>query len=161
MNLILLLALILAALWTVMTVRLIHSIVGLALTSAILSAVIFHLYSPLAAVFELSVCSGLISVIFIITVSFTQRISNEKLDIRRKERLARFWYLPFILIISGLLLSNYLFVPQFSLAVLEPAKELSARNVLWNLRHLDLLGQVVVLLAGALAVAVLFKEPKK
>ena len=161
LDLILLFALILAALWTVMTVRLIRSIVGLALTSAILSVIMYRLHSPLAAVFELSVCSGLISVIFITTVSFTQRISKEGLDTRRKERFVRFWYLPFILIVAGLLLSRYLWTPQFSLPALEPAKELDARNLLWHFRHLDLLGQVVVLLAGALGVVVLFKEPKK
>lgn len=160
-NLILLFSLILVALWTVMTVRLIRSIVGLALTSAILSVIMYRLHSPLAAVFELSVCSGLISVIFITTVSFTQRISKEGLDIRRKERFVRFWYLPFILIIAGLLLSRYLLVPQFTFNALEPAKELDVRNVLWNARHLDLLGQAVMLLAGALGVVVLFKESKK
>ena len=144
-----------------MTVRLIRSIVGLALTSAILSVIIYRLNSPLAAVFELSVCSGLISVIFITTVSFTQRISKERLLIRRKERFLKFWYLPIILIAAGLLLSQYLLVPQFTLPVLEPAKELDVRNLLWNLRHLDLLGQVVILLAGALGVVVLFKESKK
>lgn len=144
-----------------MTVRLIRSIVGLALTSAILAVIMYRLNSPLAAVFELSVCSGLISVIFVTTVSFTQRISNEKLAIRRKERLLRFWYLPIILIAAGVLLSQHLLVPHFSWPVLEPAKELDVRNVLWNARHLDLIGQVVMLLAGALGVVVLFKEPKK
>jgi ethanolamine transporter EutH len=31
------------------------------------------------------------------------------------------------------------------------------REVLWNQRHLDLLGQIAVLLAGAFGVVVLFK----
>jgi NADH-quinone oxidoreductase subunit J len=160
-NSILLFGLIFAALWTVMTVRLIRSIVGLALTSAILAVIMYRLNSPLAAVFELSVCSGLISVIFVTTVSFTQRISNEDLLTRRKERILKYWYLPVILIVAGLLLSRYLLVPQFNFLALEPAKELDVRNLLWNARHLDLLGQVVMLLAGALGVVVLFKEPKK
>jgi len=160
-NLILLFSLIFAALWTVLTVRLIRSIVGLALTSAVLSVIMYRLHSPLAAVFELSVCSGLISVIFVTTVSFTQRISKDNLLIRRKERFLKYWYLPIILILAGLLLSRYLLTPQFTLIALEPAKELDVRNLLWNARHLDLLGQVVMLLAGALGVVVLFKESKK
>ena len=160
-NLILLFGLILAALWTVMTVRLIRSIVGLALTSAILSVVMYRLHSPLAAVFELSVCSGLISVIFVTTVSFTQRMSKEDLLIRRKERFLKYWYLPIILIVAGLLLSRYLLTPQFTLISLEPVKGVDVRHLLWNTRHLDLLGQVVMLLAGALGVVVLFKESKK
>jgi multisubunit Na+/H+ antiporter MnhB subunit len=35
------------------------------------------------------------------------------------------------------------------------------RNILWNLRHADVLGQIIVLLAGAFSVVVFFKEEKK
>jgi len=41
------------------------------------------------------------------------------------------------------------------------AGEQDVRNVLWNVRHLDLLGQIIVLLAGAFSVVVFFKEEKK
>ena len=159
LNSVLLSCLLLAAIWTVMTVRLIHSIVGLALTSVILSVIMYHLDSPLAAVFELSVCAGLISVIFLTTVSFTQRVSKERLPVRRKERFAKFWYLPFIVISAGLLLSRYLHIPHFELPF--PSGQQDVRFVLWNLRHLDLLGQIIVLLTGAFGVAVFFKESKK
>ena len=158
-DLILLICLVLAAVWTVMTIRLIHSIVGLALTSVIVSILMFRLSSPLAAVFELSVCAGLISVIFIITVSFTQRVSKEQLPMRRRERLIRFWYLPVIVAIAGLLLLYFLKMPQVVLP--PPAEEQSVRDVIWKVRHLDLLGQIIILLAGAFGVAVLFKESKK
>ena len=154
LDLILLLALLLSAIWTVMTVRLVRSVVGLALTSAMLAVIIYRLNSPLAAVFELSVCSGLISVIFITTVSFTQRISKERFLIRRKERLLRFLYLPLIIIVVGLLLVKYLKIPQFSSPL--PAGLADARLVLWNLRHLDLLGQVIILIAGVFGVVIFF-----
>jgi NADH-quinone oxidoreductase subunit J len=158
-NIVLLLGLVGAALWTVMTVRLLRSVVGLALTSAILSAVMFRLSSPLAAVFELSVCAGLIPVIFITTVSFTQRVSKERLRIRIRERFVKFWYLPVLVVVVGVLLIRYLKIPSCAL----PAgpQETDARVVLWNLRHLDLVGQVIILLAGVLGVVVLFKEPQK
>ena len=139
-----------------MTVRLVHSVVGLALTSAILSAIMYRLNSPLAAVFELSVCSGLISVIFITTVSFTQRINKERFLIRRRERLLRFLYLPFIIIVVGLLLVRYLKIPQF--VVLEPTGVTDVRLVLWSVRHLDLLGQAIILIAGVFGVVIFFKE---
>jgi len=142
-----------------MTVRLVHAVVGLALTSAILAVIIYRLNSPLAAVFELSVCSGLISVIFITTVSFTQRISKERFIIRRRERLLRFLYLPFIIIVAGWLLIKYLRIPQFSLP--SAASVTDARLVLWHLRHLDLLGQVIILIAGVFGVVVFFKETNK
>ena len=159
LDLILLSALLLSVIWTVMTVRLVRSVVGLALTSAILAVIMYRLNSPLAAVFELSVCSGLISVIFITTVSFTQRISKERFLIRRRERLLRFLYLPFIIIIVGLLLVRYLKIPQFSLPL--SAGVTDARLVLWNMRHLDLLGQVIILIAGVFGVVIFFKEDNK
>ncbi|MDD5156162.1 MAG: hypothetical protein PHF11_06770 [Candidatus Omnitrophica bacterium] len=159
LDLILLTSLVLTALWTVMTIRLIRSVVGLAMTSVILTVIMYRLNSPLAAVFELSVCAGLISVIFITTVSFTQRVSIEKLRLRRRERFVKFWYLPFIVIVTGLLLSQYLKIPHFDLPLTIAQRDV--RSILWNMRHLDVLGQIIVLLAGAFGVVVLFKEPKK
>jgi len=157
-NSILLVSLLLVAIWTVMTIRLIRSIVGLALTSALLSVIMYRLDAPLAAVFELSVCAGLISVIFITTVSFTQRVSRERLLARRKERLKKLFYLPFIIIVAAFFLAHYLKLPPLDLGAV--TKNPEARVLLWNLRHLDLLGQVIVLLAGVFGVVVLFKEDR-
>ena len=157
LDLVLVGALVLAALWAVMTTRLIRSVVGLALTSAILSIVLFRLDSPFAAVFELSVCSGLISVIFITTVSFTARVSKEKLAIRHRERIVKYWYLPVVLTAAALFLIRHLNVPVLAALPPEPG---DVRNLLWNVRHLDILGQVVILLAGVFGVVVFFKETK-
>ncbi|MDD2690002.1 MAG: hypothetical protein PHT41_07640 [Candidatus Omnitrophica bacterium] len=157
LNLILLSGLVLAAVWTVMTIRLIRAVVGLALTSAILAVIMYRLNSPLAAVFELSVCSGLISVIFITTVSFTQRISKERLLVRRRERLAKFWLLPIILVTAGLFLMQYLKIPDFVISA--PSGSQDVREIIWNLRHLDLFGQILVLFAGIFGVVILFKTP--
>jgi NADH-quinone oxidoreductase subunit J len=159
LNLSLLIILIILALWTVMTTRLVRSVIGLAMTSALLSIIMFRLNSPLAAVFELSVCSGLISVIFVTTISFTQRLTQDQLLSRQKERLGKFWYLPFIVILAGILLS--MVKMSLSLTSSPGDYEQDVRNVLWNLRHLDLLGQVVLLLAGAFGVVVLFKEKNR
>lgn len=157
LDIVLLAAVILSALWTVMTVRLIRSVVGLALTSAILSIILYRLDSPFAAVFELSVCSGLISVIFITTVSFTARVSKEKLASRQKERMVKFWYLPVVLAAAALFLIRHLKAPSIAAF---PVPSADVRSLLWNVRHLDILGQVVVLLAGVFGVVVFFKETK-
>ncbi len=156
-DLVLLSTLVLAAIWTVMTIRLIRSIVGLALVSGILSIIMYRLHSPLAAVFELSVCAGLIPVIFITTVSFTQRLSKDKLPDRRKERLARFGLLPFVMLFAGILLCCYLQAPPLQLPAAGAGADV--RGLLWNLRRIDLLGQAVILLAGVFGVVILFKEP--
>lgn len=151
-------ALVAGAVWTVLTGRLLRAAVGLAFTSAVLSILMFQLASPLAAVFELSVCAGLISAIFISTISLTHRVTAEDLALRLKERLHRFWLLPLILLIVGVALTS---VP-FALDIPVPAlpAENDVRIVLWKTRHLDLLGQIAILLAGAFGVVALFKEWK-
>lgn len=145
-------------LWTVMTTRLLRAVIGLAITSVMLSILMFRLASPIAAVFELSVCAGLITVIFFTAISFTERLSPEKLQVRKRERLVKFWFLPFIAAVLWTLLSQYDFKPDFQMV--KAAHDADVRNVMWNMRHQDILGQIIVLLAGAFGTAVLFKDRK-
>jgi hypothetical protein len=42
-----------------------------------------------------------------------------------------------------------------------PQAQADVRNVLWNLRQLDVLGQVIMLLAGIFGVVILFREAGK
>jgi NADH-quinone oxidoreductase subunit J len=155
-NIILGVSLVLAAAWTVMTARLLRSVIGLALTSVILTIIMFRLNSPLAAVFELSVCAGLISAIFISCISLTQRLTDEQAATKQKERFSKFWLLPVILVMAGVALYQVHIPLDFHL---QPApNESDVRNIIWNLRHLDLVGQIVILLAGAFGVVALFKD---
>ena len=157
-NIILVAALILAALATVTTARLLRSVLGLALTSAIVAILIFRLHAPLAAVFELSVCAGLIPAIFISTVGLTQRLTPQTLTERKQEKLRNYGLLPIIVILAGVMLSRVHISPDM---VLPPGgAEESVRKVLWSLRHIDMVGQVVILLGGAFGVVVLLKEFK-
>ncbi|MDD5044554.1 MAG: NADH-quinone oxidoreductase subunit J [Candidatus Omnitrophica bacterium] len=157
-DLILLSVLLIMVIWTVMAIRLVRSAVGLALTSVVLSILMFRLNASLAAVFELSVCAGLISVIFITTISFTRRMSKSDFKTRRRQRLSKFWPLPLIIIAAAILLFWRHF-PSEVIFIRVPAE--NVRDVLWNTRHIDLFGQVLVLLAGAFGVVALFKENKK
>ena len=154
-NLILLVLLLISALWTAMTTRLLRSAVGLGITSAVLTLLMFRFKAPLAAVFELSVCSGLISVVFISTISLTQRVDRARLAVRRKERFGKFWYLPILLIIATIFLLG-IELPAFNLALKTNISEV--RDIIWNVRHLDLFGQMAILLAATLGVAMLFKQ---
>ncbi len=147
------------ALWTVMTRSLLRSAIGLAATSAMLTVLMFRLNSPLAAVFELSVCSGLISVVFIATISLTQPMNQEKILKHMKDRLERFWYLPILVVLIGVSLSFMKFNFDFTLTA--PEIQRDARIVLWNQRPLDILGQIIMLLTGVFGIVILFKEAKK
>lgn len=146
-------------LWTIMTTRLLRAVIGLALTSVMISAMMFRLDSPIAAVFELSVCAGLISVIFFTTISFTQRLTPERYQMRKKERIMKFWFLPIAAVGLVVLLLQYKVRPDFNMAAVVPGQDV--RKVLWNLRHLDVFGQIAVLLTGVFGVAVLFKDRKE
>jgi NADH-quinone oxidoreductase subunit J len=155
-NIVLAVMLVVTAIWTVMTARLLRSVIGLAITSVTLTMIMFRLDSPLAAVFELSVCAGLISAVFISSIGLTQRLTDEQLAIKRKLRLSKFWLLPLIVIMAGIALYQ-LHIPFINPSAITPV-ESDVRNIIWNSRHLDLIGQIVILLAGAFGVVILFKE---
>jgi len=157
--LIILIALASAALWTAMTRSILRSAIGLALTSVILAIVMFRLNSPLAAVFELSVCAGLISVLFISTISLTQPYTTNEIVERMKAMYARFRFLPLILIALGLGLSFISMKPLVNLPAAETVTDV--RVVLWDLRRIDVIGQILILLTGVFGVVILLKERLK
>ena len=153
---ILVVALVVVAVATVMTARLLISAIALALASAILSVIMFRLDAPLAAVFELSVCAGLIPAILISAIGLTRRLGPEDLEARKRTQLKKYWFLPILVVLLAVVLSRVVPVLDFVVPAIAPVAD--PREVLWNLRHVDLLGQVVVLLGGAFAVVVLLKE---
>lgn len=160
MDLIVLLAflMVLAALWTVMTSLLLRAALGLALTSVLLAIIMFQMESPLAGAFELSVCAGLISVIFISVITLTHRLPRKEYLARRANRMTRFWFLPLILLVVGLGL--YFRPLSETLNVIKVAPGLDVRAVLWDERKVDLFGQILAILAGVYGVVILFKGQK-
>jgi NADH:ubiquinone oxidoreductase subunit 6 (subunit J) len=149
-----------AALWTVMARSLLRAMLGLAVTSIAIVVLMFNLESQLAGVFELSVCVGLITVIFAATVSLTKPMNNKELIDRTKSRFKRFWPVPLVALAAGscvflFLGTNAIPIPQVAEAIPQ-----DVRNILWSERHLDLLGQIVIMIAGAFGVLLLFREIK-
>lgn len=135
--------------------------VAMAATSAILSIVMFVLKAPLAAVFELSVCAGLIPVIFISTISMTNIKSKEELEELKKERKKRFLPLPVLLIVIAAAVMFFMWpnIVDFSWNYIVPASAAEkVKEILWNNRQIDLLGQIIIILAGVFGVIIFFKE---
>jgi NADH-quinone oxidoreductase subunit J len=152
----------LCALWAVMATDILKSALALALTSVFLSIAMFMLDSPLAAVFELSVCAGLITVVFISAISMIKPEGHDRgedLSFRRNRRLKKYLPLPILLIIAGFLL----WMNRFGLPVLAEAdvSPLKLTEVMWDERRADLAGQVIMILVGVFGVVVLFKEYMK
>ncbi len=156
---VLLVLLVLAALWASMTTLLLRATIALALASAMLAVIMYTLGATIAAVLELSVCAGLISVVFVSIISLTQRKPFKDYVVRRMSRLTRFWPLPLLMIAAGVGLSMVHTPVQVALPV--PGAEGDVRVVLWNLRQLDLFGQMLIILAGVIGVLVLFKREGK
>lgn len=157
LDIVILLCLVLAALWAVLAARLLRAVVGLAAVSVLVSLLLFRLDSPLAGVFELSVCAGLISAIFLGAITLTQPESEIQMAAAAKDRIRRYWYLPPLLLLVGV------WILQLALPDIPQAQALGedVRKVLWGARHLDLLGQITILVAGAIGVVVLFREAKQ
>ncbi len=156
-DLTILICLVLSAVWAVLSPRLLHAVIALALASVSVTMALFQLDAPIAAVFELSVCAGLISAVFISTISLSALETPESVEQAKKERIRRYWYLPPLLLFIGVAVTQVGFEARPEVASAGP----DVREVLWNLRHLDLLGQITVLLAGAFGVVVLFKGVSK
>ena len=158
LNIVLLILMTITALWAVMGSSLLKATIGLAVTSVIITILMFRLDSPLAAVFELSVCAGLITVVFISTISLTKPLTHQEVIERARERWKRFWPLPLIITVVGIGLA-FLNMPK-DLPIFHATSTLDVRSVLWNLRQLDLFGQIIIIIAGALGIVVLFEEKK-
>lgn len=139
---------------------LLKACIALGVLSAILAVVMFVMGAQMAAVFELSVCAGLITVVFISSISMTKLSSKEEAAKERKLRRKRFALLP--LILAGILIVALMLlwprldalipnIPQPHSMAVEP-------DVFWNLRRQDLLGQIIMILAGVYGVLIFFRE---
>jgi NADH-quinone oxidoreductase subunit J len=150
---VLLTLLLLAGIWTVMTLNLLKSAIGLAVTSVVLTLLLFLMNAPLAGVFELSVCAGLITVVFISTISLTAPATDAEAREAGLKRWKRFIFLPFVLVAAGWLLC----FKGLSLGPAAVPNGEDVRKVLWVTRRFDLIGQILIVLSGVFGVLVLFK----
>ncbi|MBU4198901.1 MAG: NADH-quinone oxidoreductase subunit J [Verrucomicrobia bacterium] len=152
----LLMLLLLAGVWTVMTLNLLKSAIGLAITSVLLTLLLFLLDAPLAGVFELSVCAGLITVVFISAISLTKPLTGPEASERDRSRVKRFFFLP--ILIAGAAWVLYALGLRLDSPLPPAIAEMDVRQVLWNVRRLDLVGQILIILAGVFGVVILFKD---
>lgn len=134
------------------------SAMALASMSAFLAIIMFLQGNTWAAIFELSVCSGLVTVVFVSAISLTSTNRHEPEVVEQHRRKVA--GLPLLLIFAGVALIALVSLSGLSIQV-EPdasAQVETFRNVFWHLRQADILGQIIILLAGAFAVVILFKE---
>ncbi|OGR68962.1 MAG: hypothetical protein A2081_02915 [Elusimicrobia bacterium GWC2_61_19] len=141
------------ALWAVMAKKLLTSAIMLALVSVAVSLIFFDFSAPWAGVFELSVCAGLITVLFIGAVSLI-RADEDK----RPENRAFAYALPLAAAVFAI--AAWFYLPPF-FEELAAGRQMAAGGgtigtALWGLRRPDLLGQVLMLAAGVFVIKSVF-----
>ena len=144
--------------FSVLSRHLINAAISLAAVSAACGVLMYVLGAHSAAIFEVSVCSGLVTVIFISAVSLSngdrQIEAQDAAEPRRKKR-----FLPAILIGAGALVMIAAGFSGFSLGTPAVATSgASFQEVFWETSQADIFGQMVALIAGASAIVVFFKE---
>jgi NADH-quinone oxidoreductase subunit J len=144
--------------YAVLSKTLLKAAIGLGAVSAALTILLFTMNSPLAAVFELSVCAGLITVIFVSVISMTKAAAPK--DQKEAEPNHYVKYLPMIAIGAIVFWAMRYYLGNAPVAMAAVSTGGDVRHALWDLRAMDIFGQLAVLLAGISGVIVLFKELK-
>lgn len=156
--------LLIPAIFAAFASELLSSAVGLLVASVGVTLLFFDLGAPLAGVFELSVCAGLISVLFIMTISLTTQSGGEVKTERKKIHYRKFIALPILLVIVAIIGHDVLWVAReqwiTSFPALAVQETKSVGEILWKTRGLDLLGQITIMLVGVYGVVILFKRGK-
>jgi NADH-quinone oxidoreductase subunit J len=148
------------SLFAVLARSLIKAAICLAVSSVALTAMMFWMGAYIAAVFELSVCAGLITVIFISSVSLIKPLTHVEIQERTKNRIKKYIYLPIILVAVFILLCFAWyngFVP-FKNILTGSDDGMLIGKAIWENRQLDIFGQLIIILAGVFGVIILFKE---
>ncbi len=154
------LVIITAVVGAVISKKLLNSAIMLAIVSIGLSLLLFAYSSPWAAVFELSVCAGLITVLFISAVSL---VKNDKEQ--QKEKQIKYSIFP--LILAGAVILSSIFVPEYFDKLSGYAstyKQSSASkigDIIWFERGVDIIGQITILAGGIFAIKHIFHKQKE
>lgn len=157
LQLVLLIGLLACAVLAVLLRDLLKAAISLAMASIFLAVIFFRLDAPYAGVFEISVVAGLITVLFITTITLTRSPSEVK-ESRRPLLIFPLFFIAFIIVdivvMKALLQSTRPPLPA-------PSQVQPFSSVLWNERTFDLVGQIAVIFAGVFAVLALFRPRSK
>jgi len=151
-NVLLYLGLTAFAIFSVLARDLLKAAISLAVTSIFLGILFFRMGAPYAGVFEISIAAGLIMVLFISTIMLTTNACEDPSSHAAKT--------VFPLCMAIFVLADALMVRAFAgrLPALHGEQEIQPFNeILWQVRTLDLVGQIALILAGVAAVLALFR----
>ncbi|HOJ86000.1 MAG: NADH-quinone oxidoreductase subunit J [Elusimicrobiales bacterium] len=150
---------IMGAVVAVISKKLINSAIMLALLSIGVSILLFAYNAPWAAVFELSVCAGLITVLFVSAVSL---VKHDEENI--KENRVKYVLLPLLLI--GFIISASIIVPEYFsklqiFSTYNTQKEEPIGKLIWLYRGVDIIGQLTLLASSVFVIKHIFFKRKE
>lgn len=134
------------------TDRLLHSAIWLAGASALTAIILFLLGAMEAAVIELSVGAGLVTVLFVFAINIAGQ-ETYSTPARLPRPLAWVLAILFLALTAGYYIARAQFTPG------QPAG-VTFFEAVWQNRSLDILLQVVLIFAGVLGVLGLLNESK-
>lgn len=129
--------------------RLLLSTLWLAVTSALVSILLFRLGAPDVAVIELSVGAGLVTVLFVFAFSIVGEDTLDDLSLVPRPLV---WSM--ILLVSVIL--GWYILPISTTRQL--SGELPFSTILWQLRGLDVFAQIILIFAGVMGLLGLLSE---
>lgn len=147
---------VLSAMFSVIAKKILNSVIMLAVLSIGVSILLFVYNAPWAAVFELSVCAGLITVLFISAVSLIKHDEDEIKENRAK-------YIIFPLVLAGFIILCVTFVPEYFLKIekfsyFNKVEERKLGELIWLYRGVDIIGQITLLAASVFVIKHIFRK---
>ncbi len=144
---------VLCAIQAIRVRQLLLSALWLAGVSALTSATLYLMGAMEVAVIELSVGTGLVTVLFVFAIGITGGEAGEAREIVPKP-------LAWLLVVLTAVLIGLRAVPGATADVVQPSTALF-RDVLWTDRGLDVLVQIVLISAGCIGVLALVSGEQK
>jgi NADH:ubiquinone oxidoreductase subunit 6 (subunit J) len=157
LHMVLLAAIVVGALLAVLLTDLLRSAISLAFASVALSIIFFQLGVPYAAAIELSVGAGLVMVLLVSAIGMTRRTPPEQ----EEQGKSPVVIIPILALIAVAVIDISAFVTLNSqLRTSNPylPAPASFSETLWQMRWVDILAQLGIVLAGVFAVLALFRK---
>ncbi len=156
--LIIYLLILLATVLAIVSKKLLNSAIMLAVLSVGVAILLFTYGAFWAAVFELSVCAGLITVLFVSAVSLV------KDDEDIKENKIKYNIFP--LIFFGMIILFSITVPVYffnisNFSTFNTLKEYSVGDLIWKHRGADIIAQITLLASSVFVIKHIFKNKKE
>jgi len=150
-DLVLFIAILISAIQSIRSKKLILSSIWLAVASALLSVIFYKMGAPVVAVIELSVGAGLVTVLLVFAIGVAGEEAISAPPAMPKA-------LTIGLVLAFVVLLGIYILPQSAIESTQTEPSLS--TVLWEQRGLDVVTQIVLIFAGVLGLLGLLAEVK-